>query len=229
MRLPAEVDKKSIQITLYLFYSFYFALILLARKILRPGILNFTLPFKIDITETFFGFALGTIFIVIFSILFQNKEWIFRIILVAGFLLGSISINYFLYSFYFPPYSTTAPGDLAELGNQRWKNDYSFEMFSSLFNKYYLHTVVVNPGINNYKELSRASGFGVYWKTSNEIPQSLSHDSFTEIENTLSNDYVGFSEDDIEYRLYEAGNTDRIALTTYDSMILFIPEQLISE
>ncbi|MCJ7734089.1 MAG: hypothetical protein MUP11_06035 [Anaerolineales bacterium] len=230
MSVKNTPSKKSLFINLFLFYIVYFALILGERQLVRKGYLGFTLPFEMDILKSVGFFVLGSILVVGITMILVNQQWILRFVLTASLLLGAIYINYFLYhDLYYLPFFTTAVGDLDALGRRYWQRDYAFEMYSAVYGKYYQHTIIVNPDINNYKELSRIQRFGVYIKQSEIVPAMINQETFSRIEESGEDDYLGITKNNIEYRLYEVGINDDIILTTYNGIILFLPSELIAD
>lgn len=229
MQSTKSLNKKSLFLNLFLFYILYFAFSFTERKLIRKGFIGFKLPFKLDIMEALAGFILGSILIIGLSFILRNRGWILKVLLSTILIVGSIGHNIFLLSFYYPPFSITESGDLDEIGEKRWFNDHAYEMFSSLHDKYYLHTIISNPGITNRDELYRAVGFGLYWQYSKEVPTNIDQNTYLKVENRLGDSFVSIKTEDYEYRLYDAGNTDRLVLTTYQDIILFLPEDIFTE
>lgn len=227
MQHSDNLNKNFILLNLFFFNILYFALILMEKQLLRKGFFDFQFPFKIDIIITIGGLILGSILIMGASLLLKKRDWVLRLALFSCLIVGSIYLNYGLFRFYYPPFVTTQPGDLLALGEERWQHDYPFTLLSTAYEKYYLHTISINPKIENFDELSRIRMFGIYLNESNAIPANLSADQFSLIAESLGDAYEQFSRDDINYRLYDIGQNMDLALTRFENTILFVPRDLI--
>ena len=220
---------KSTLINLYLFYILYFALVLAERQILRKGYLNFQLPFRLDALETIAVMVFGSILVTVLSILFKNRTWVLSLVTISILVLGSIYLNYFLFRFYYPPFITTAPGDLNTLGEERWQHDYPYQVLSAVYDTYYQRTIYINPEIDNFDELSRVLRFGVDLTVSSIYPSSLSEAQYTTINGHNGINSQKFISNGTTYLLYEVQPEKDLVLVRYDDKIIFLPEELVRE
>jgi len=229
MQEISRENKKSVLLNLFLFYILYFALILTEKQLLRKGLFGFRLSFELDIFKTIGGFVLGSIIVIGFSLLFKKRDWLLRLALFSVLILGSIFLNYTLFRFYYPPFTTTRSGDLQTLGEERWQHDYPFDLLTTAHEKYYLHSISINPEIENYDELSRIRYFGIYLTESNAVPAELSEEQYSLVTESLDGAFEEFSIGDINYRLYDSKPDKYLALTRFENTILFIPGDSINK
>lgn len=230
MQKPTDNNNKSVFLNLFLFNFLYLGLILIDRQLIKQGLLDVQLPIKLDLLTTLAGFIIGSGLIIILSAILIKKQHYLRILLVSIFVLGAIVINRHINkNIFFPPYTTYVYGDLDALGNKEWSHDYSYAMYSTSFEKYYLQTVVINPGIENLDEFKRLERFGFHVIESTGVPVSLNSIQFAQLEETYGNDYLLIKEDGFEYRFYDVNPNEEILLSLHHDMILFVPAVLFLE
>lgn len=222
-------SQKNIFQNLFLFNIFYFTLILTEKQLVRKGYLGFTLPLKLDVLEALVGLALGSFAIILITLVLSDHGWILRLILIGGLLGGSIFLNYFLFRFYYPPFSVTPSGDLLVLGETRWKNTFSYQFYTAISENYYLQTITANPGLEEYQELTRFVSFGTYLEESQTVPTHLTEGQFSNFDMEKSSAPLIIKDGGQEYWLYPSeGGTDLI-LSRYMDAILIFPENWITE
>jgi hypothetical protein len=230
MHRPTEYNKKSVLLNLFLFSFFYFGLILTERQVIKQGLLDIQLPFQLDLLATLAGLIIGSGIIILLSAVFNKNQHYLRILLVSLLLAGAILCNQHINrKIFYPPYSTFPYGDIDKLGKKRWSHDYTYAMYSAMYDKYYLQTVVVNPEIETLDELKRIERFGITVKESSQAPTDLSSSQFDMLEKTFGDSYLLITREDLEYRLYDLPPPGILFLTRYKDMILFVPENLFAE
>lgn len=214
-------------------YSLVFLAILASQsldyKFTSPEPYFFTTPSNNLLFTWYFS---GLIIITLIAILLKNKAIYLGFLLIAILLTGSITINFLNINNedYFPPYVTTEPGDFYTLGKKRWKKEFPYKIYYTCHDEYLLQTINVNPEIENFLELSRINGFGVYLNPSKIYPASLTDDQFDLMTQNDRAGFVSASRQGLEFRLYGSNDPNEdILLTTYKNIILFIPQGLISE
>jgi hypothetical protein len=222
--------KKSVLIDLYLFYILYFALILAERQLLRSGLFIISFPIELDLLETGAGFVLGSGIIIILTLLIKEKQYLIRVALATILVLGAAYISIFVnMKIFYPPFITTSPGDLNSLGEERWIRDLPYGLYADVYDQYLLQDIHVNPNINNYDELARTYRFGVYLKTRQNVPSSITKEQFAGIEEIPKTEYLLHQKEGSEYRLYRVNEGEKILITTFDNITLFIPMDYIKE
>ena len=230
MQKPTDINKKSVFLNLFLFNFLYLGLILIDRQLIKQGLLDIQLPIKLDLLTTLAGFIIGSGLIIVLSAILIKKQHYLRILLVSIFVLGAIVINRHVNkNIFFPPYTTYVYGDLDALGKKEWSHDYSYAMYSTSFEKYYLQTIVLNPEIKNLDEFQRLERFGNQVRESTGVPVSINSLQFAQLEETYGNDYLLISENELEYRFYDANPDEEILLSTHKNIILFVPAGLFLE
>ena len=230
MQKPTDKNKKSIFLNLFLFNILYLGLFLIDRQLIKQGLLDIQLPIKLDLLTTLAGFIIGSGLIIVLSAILIKKQHYLRILLVSIFVLGAIVINRHVNkNIFFPPYTTYVYGDLDALGKKEWSHDYSYAMYSTSFEKYYLQTIVLNPEIKNLDEFQRLERFGNQVRESTGVPVSINSLQFAQLEETYGNDYLLISENELEYRFYDVNPDEEILLSTHKNIILFVPAGLFLE
>lgn len=229
MNQTINTTKRMILSNLFLFNTLYIALILADRQLLRRGYLGFQLPFKIGVMGSLAGLVLGSVIVTGVSLLIKKRTWILRLVFLSSLVLISLFLNYFLFQFYYPPFTITQPGDLQTLGENNWHHDYPYSVLTSIYEKYYLQTVFINPTIANYDELSRVKQFGIILNVSLEVPTSLNDNQLAKLTDSLEENFEQISENGFEYRLYDVKPDQDLLLTSSENLILFVPKELFTE
>lgn len=230
MQRSTKHNHKSVLLNLVLFSFFYYGFILTERQMIRKGLLDIQLPFQLDLLATLAGFIIGSGIIILLSVIFIKKQPYLRILLITLLLTGGILCNQYINKkIFFPPYSTFTYGDIDKLGEKRWTHDYPYAMYSAMYEKYYLQTVLINPEIDALEELKRIERFGITVRESSQTPSDLLSPQFDMLEKTYGDSYFLITRDDLEYRLYDLPPTEKIVLTRYKDMILFVPEKFFTE
>jgi len=223
MKRQFDLTDKQTLINLVIFYLFYSALIITEKQIIRKGYLGFQLPFEVDVLKAIIGLIAGSVLVLIVSAFFRPSSRILRVILIASFFLGAISINYFLFRFYYPPFISLPEANLDSLGSARWMNSFPYEMYSGVYKKYNLDTINLNSDINEYPELERLERFGNTILADEAIPKLLNQYQFETLESELGEAYQSGSSEYISYRLYDIEDGEELALTRYKDILLFVP------
>ena len=229
MQQDKKQTKEKILLNLFLFNILYFASIFAEQQLLRKGYPSFQLPFDMNIMEFFALLIPGSIIVTGISLMLIKRAWIFRAVIISVLILSSIFFNYRLFQFYSTPFTTTRPGDLETLGENYWQHDYPYAVLSTIYEKYYLHRVFINPEIDNLDELSRVIRFGVNLIESRGVPVSINGDQFSRLEETMGDNFLQISQNDKVYRLYDVKSGEDLLITLADNMILFLPRDLLTD
>ena len=222
--------RKDSLINIYLFFVLYLALIAIEKQLLRTDLVAIKLPFQPGPLVILAGFIGGSVLILLLTHYLGEKQKILRGLLITILLFGAILGNRQIsLKIFYPPFDKLPAGNLEKLGKKNWQHDYPYGALSTAYDMYYLQRVLVNPDLIELEELSRVYRFGVNLVESPAVSGSLTEAQLNNIEVQYGSNYQAYSNDGIEYRLYDAEPDEDIFLVPVGDLVLFIPAESIME
>ncbi len=225
----SKARKDSI-INIYLFFVLYLALVAIEKQLLRTDLVSFKLPFQPGPLVILAGFIGGSVLVLLLTHFLGENQKILRGSLITILLLGAILGNRQIsLKIFYPPFDKLPAGNLEKLGKKNWQHDYPYAALSTAYDMYYLQRVLINPDLIELEELSRVYRFGVNLVESASAPDRLTEAQLNNIEVQYGNNYQTFSNEGIEYRLYDAEPDQDLLLVPAGNLVLFIPAESILE
>lgn len=223
-------------LNLYLFSITYLVIVLYIPVLYA----NKDLAKKLPPTPSTIYLVIGYLIILMVAIglsFFANRAAIKS----RGILVGIVLIAAVYFSLYnvkdnestrIPLIFVVEPGSMEDLAETRWRREIPFDVYYTAYQKYPLHNIYYHPElpVSNIIELERINRFGVYLIKDEKISPSLSSSQFTSITSDSSLTRTSVWDEETEYLYFDSSeNSYDLVLTTYDSKVIFIPQEFLYE